>query len=53
MAKIDAFLRAMVSEHGSDLHLASTLPPKIRVHGDLMPLDVPPIYPDEKLEILH
>lgn len=53
MAKIDAFLRAMVSEHGSDLHLASTLPPKIRVHGDLMPLDVPPIYPDEMLEILH
>ena len=53
MAKIDEFLKAMVANKGSDLHLVSTQPPKIRVHGDLTPLPVPPISPEEMRDILR
>lgn len=53
MPRIDDFLIAMVEEGGSDLHLCSTLPPKIRVHGELHALNQPPIPPDEMTELLH
>jgi twitching motility protein PilT len=33
--KIDAILRALVAEKGSDLHLTSNLPPKMRKDGDI------------------
>ena len=52
MAKIDEFLRALVEQGGSDLHLCSTQPPKIRVHGSLEALPVPPIPPEEMEAIL-
>ena len=52
MAKIDEFLLAMMERNGSDLHLCSTQPPKIRVHGDLEPLPVPPISAEEMYDIL-
>ena len=52
MAKIDEFLRTMIESKGSDLHLCSCQPPKIRVHGDLQALPVPPISPDEMRGIL-
>ena len=45
MPKIDAFLRTMIEKGGSDLHLCSCMKPKIRVHGQLQPLDVPEISP--------
>jgi twitching motility protein PilT len=40
--KVDDLLREVVERHGSDLHLLDGLPPKVRVHGSLEPLDVPP-----------
>lgn len=39
MAMLDDFLREMLSKGGSDLHLITDLPPKIRVHGRLEPLN--------------
>lgn len=47
MAKIDEFLKTMIDKGGSDLHLCSTLPPKIRVHGELEPLPVPPLSKED------
>ena len=52
MPKIDEFLRELIAKGGSDLHLCSTLPPKIRVHGQLEALPVPPISPEEMTAIL-
>jgi twitching motility protein PilT len=45
---VDDLLRQVVERSGSDLHLLDGLPPKVRVHGALEPLDVPPA-PVEKL----
>ncbi|MCC6440793.1 MAG: PilT/PilU family type 4a pilus ATPase, partial [Rhodanobacteraceae bacterium] len=39
MPKLDTLLRQLKDQHGSDLHLCVGLPPKIRVHGMLEPLD--------------
>jgi len=38
MARIDSFLRLVVEQRASDLHLCAGAPPTVRVHGELMPL---------------
>ena len=38
MPTIDGLLRTMVERGASDLHLATSLPPHIRMDGDIMPL---------------
>lgn len=35
MAKIDTFLKLVVVQDGSDLHLISGNPPRIRIHGEI------------------
>ncbi len=43
MASIDAFLREMVDQGASDLHVTAESPPLIRVTGALRPLKHPPL----------
>jgi twitching motility protein PilT len=38
MARLDSFLRLVVEQHASDLHLPSGSPPILRLNGDLVPL---------------
>ncbi len=38
MKRIDSFLELVVNQKGSDLHLVSGNPPRIRLHGELMPV---------------
>ena len=64
MPQIDQFLRLLVQQKGSDLHLSCGSPPVMRVHGhlqrikfrDLTPQDmralVPEILDDEQREVL-
>lgn len=44
---MDDLLQVMVEEGGSDLHLRVGVPPIIRQHGNLVPLDVPVLKPDD------
>jgi len=39
---LDDLLRACVENEGSDLHIKADSPPLIRIHGDLLPLDIDP-----------
>jgi twitching motility protein PilT len=39
MAELDALLRTLKEKGGSDLHLTTGLEPRIRVHGELVPLE--------------
>ena len=41
MKRVDALLARMVEMDGSDLHMISGDPPRVRVYGDLKPLDEP------------
>jgi len=38
MNRIDTFLELAVRQGGSDLHLVSGLPPRVRAHGDVQPI---------------
>lgn len=52
MPYIDRFFRVLVSEGASDLHIAEGQPPKIRKHGDVMPIRQKPVTGDEVVKML-
>ena len=52
MAYLDEFLQIVVRKDASDLHIAEGEPPKIRVHGDIMPIRAEPISHDEAKRML-
>src|SRR6186713_1108403 len=47
MARIDAFFKLMSEEKASDLHLATNNPPMLRINGDLVRVDFPPLQNDD------
>ena len=53
MAKLDQFLGFMLENKGSDLHISVNLSPKIRIHGNLEPIDAPPMTSKQVDNILE
>jgi twitching motility protein PilT len=52
MAYIDQFFDVIVNEGGSDLHIGQGQPPKMRKHGDVMPIRNEPVTRDEAVYML-
>ncbi|MCX5660049.1 MAG: type IV pilus twitching motility protein PilT [Planctomycetota bacterium] len=52
MAELDKFFKALQKFGGSDLHLSSGGPPQIRLHGEMAPLNVPPMPPEQVKTLL-
>ena len=52
MARLDQFLKVIVKEGGSDLHIGEGQPPKIRKHGDVAPIREKPLTRDETMSML-
>src|SRR5262245_39217230 len=52
MAYLDQFLQIVVRQEASDLHIAEGEPPKIRTHGDIMPIGTEWISHDEATRML-
>ena len=52
MAYLDQLLGIIVEQGGSDLHIAEGQPPKMRRHGDVMPIHEQPISQDEAMSML-
>ena len=52
MAYIDQFLSVIVEEGASDLHIGEGQPPKMRRHGDVMPIRQEPVTRDEAARML-
>ena len=52
MAELDRFLSVIVKHGGSDLHIGEGQPPKMRVHGDIMPIRDEPISREEATRML-
>ncbi len=40
---LSELLKKMIEMSGSDLHITTNSPPRIRIHGHLRPLDMPPL----------
>ncbi len=49
---LDRLLKFMTDKGASDLHLKPTRPPLLRINGRLMPIEAPPLKPDELTEML-
>jgi len=52
MAYLDQFLRVIVDQGGSDLHIGEGQPPKMRKHGDVAPIRAEPVSHDEAMSML-
>src|SRR5213082_1363677 len=52
MADLDQFLKIVARQGASDLHIAEGEPPKIRMHGDIVPVRAEPISHDEARRML-
>src|SRR5216117_3692815 len=52
MASIDQFLQIVVRQGASDLHIGEGQPPKMRVHGDIIPIRDEPISREEATRML-
>ena len=50
--EISKLLDVVVRERGSDLHLAVGRPPSIRLNGDLRPLQLKPLEPDDTVTLM-
>lgn len=51
MPKVDEYLYQLIQHRGSDLHLPSGSPARIRLYGKLYPLDEPPLNPTKVKEL--
>jgi twitching motility protein PilT len=53
MATLPELLRTAVDMGGSDLHLSIDTPPQVRVDGELVKLDQPPLTPTESKSLTY
>jgi twitching motility protein PilT len=50
---VDQLLTTTVQMEGSDLHVKAESPPLVRVHGELYPLDLPALTPEQAKELSY
>ena len=51
--QIAPFLQAVVVNKASDLHMKAGSPPKIRISGSLLPLEMHPLTPEQVWEVIR
>src|SRR5213596_3163558 len=52
MAYLDQFLSVIVKHGGSDLHIGEGEPPKMRMHGDIMPIRAEQVTREEAIQMM-
>jgi twitching motility protein PilT len=53
MARIDAYFKLMSEQDASDLHLSSGNQPILRIHGELVRVDSPPLQSDDLKALVY
>src|SRR6202166_1833812 len=53
MVTLPELLKTLVERDGSDLHIATSSPPQIRVHGHLERLPLPEMQPAETKQLVY
>ena len=53
MARIDAYFKLMSEQDASDLHLSSGNQPILRIHGELVRVDSPPLQNDDLKALVY
>ena len=47
------YLFDAIRMEASDLHITAGLPPMVRIHGKVEPLDYPPLQPHPRYDLRH
>ena len=50
--ELNKLLQLVVEKRASDLHLTVGIPPTVRLHGNLRPLNLPPLTPDDTVAFM-
>ncbi len=53
MARIDTYFKFMIEQGASDLHLSTANQPMVRVHGELIRIDTPPLENDDLKALVY
>jgi twitching motility protein PilT len=53
MSRVDAFLDLLIKQGGSDLHLVSGNPPRIRLYGEIHPIKYRELTENETCDLLY
>ncbi|MDQ3622101.1 MAG: type IV pilus twitching motility protein PilT [Verrucomicrobiota bacterium] len=53
MARIDSFFKFMKEQNASDLHLSTGNPPMLRIHGELVRIDMPLLENDDLKALVY
>jgi twitching motility protein PilT len=53
MARIDSIFKFMMEQKASDLHLSTGNQPMLRIHGDLVRIDAPPLESDDLKALVY
>jgi twitching motility protein PilT len=53
MPSLHPLLKIIIEQNGSDLHIAEGQPPKMRKHGDVMPIRIEPMSRGETMSMLR
>lgn len=53
MARIDSYFKFMADQKGSDLHLSTGNQPMLRIHGELIRVDAPPLEADDLKALVY
>src|SRR5471030_1728924 len=53
MARIDSFFKFMMEQSASDLHLSTGNPPMLRIHGELVRVDMPALENDDLKALVY
>ena len=53
MARIDSYFKFMKEQNASDLHLSTGNPPMLRIHGELVRVDMPSLENDDLKALIY
>ncbi len=53
MAKINSLFKMLQQQGASDLHISSGAPPMFRLHGEMVPLNYPPLSHEQAKNLLY
>jgi len=53
MASVHQLLKTMVEQGASDLHITTGTPPQLRIDGQMVPLQLPPMNPTETKQLCY
>jgi twitching motility protein PilT len=53
VAKIDALFQFMKDNEASDCHISPNYPPLVRLHGDIVPLNAPPLTAEQAGALIY